>query len=214
MAKTEPFEKHSDKYDAWFEKNQDTYQAELETIRQVMPPPPAKGLDVGVGSGKFAVPLGIKIGVEPSENMAFKAERQGIHVFRHVAEKLPFPDAEFDFVLMVTTICFVDDIFKSFKEAFRVLKPQGCFIVGFVDKESELGKEYSDKRNTSVFYKDAAFFSAQEVGRSIMAAGFEDLTYRQTLIAGETRELIQNGFGKGAFVVVKGIKNVETGSRD
>jgi hypothetical protein len=80
--------------------------------------------------------------------------------------------------------------------------------------KTEPFEKHSDKRNTSVFYKEAAFFSAQEVGRSIMAVGFEDLTYRQTLIAGETRELIQNGFGKGAFVVVKGIKNGETGSRD
>jgi ubiquinone/menaquinone biosynthesis C-methylase UbiE len=207
MAKTEPFEKYSDKYDEWFERNQDAYQLELEAIRQVMPPPPAKGLEVGVGSGKFAVPLGIGIGIEPSEKMAVKAERKGIRVLRHVAEELPFPDTEFDFVLMVTTICFVDDITKSFKEAFRVLKPQGCLIVGFVDRESELGKEYSGKRNTSVFYKEATFFSAQEVGRYVMAAGFENLTYRQTLIAGETRELIQSGFGKGAFVVVKGTKN-------
>mgnify|MGYP006429049627 CR=1 FL=1 len=208
MAKTEPFEKHSEKYDEWFDRNQDAYQVELEAIRQVMPPPPpAKGLEVGVGSGKFAVPLSIKIGVEPSEHMALKAERQGIHVFRHVAEKLPFPDAEFDFVLMVTTICFVDDITKSFKEAFRVLKLHGCLIVGFVDRKSELGKKYSGKKNTSVFYKDATFFSAQEVGRYVMAAGFDNLTYRQTLITGETRELIQSGFGKGAFVVVKGTKN-------
>jgi ubiquinone/menaquinone biosynthesis C-methylase UbiE len=207
MAKTEPFEKYSDKYDEWFERNQDAYQLELEAIRQVMPPPPAKGLEVGVGSGKFAVPLGIGIGIEPSEKMAVKAERKGIRVLRHVAEELPFPDTEFDFVLMVTTICFVDDITKSFKEAFRVLKPQGCLIVGFVDRESELGKGYSGKRNTSVFYKEATFFSAQEVGRYVMAAGFENLTYRQTLIAGETRELIQSGFGKGAFVVVKGTKN-------
>jgi ubiquinone/menaquinone biosynthesis C-methylase UbiE len=207
MAKTEPFEKYSDKYDEWFERNQDAYQLELEAIRQVMPPPPAKGLEVGVGSGKFAVPLGIGIGIEPSEKMAVKAERKGIRVLRHVAEELPFPDTEFDFVLMVTTICFVDDITKSFKEAFRVLKPQGCLIVGFVDRESELGKEYSGKRNTSVFYKEATFFSAQEVGRYVMAAGFENLTDRPTLIAGETRELIQSGFGKGAFVVVKGTKN-------
>ena len=207
MAKIEPFEKYSDRYDEWFERNRHAYHAELEAIRQVMPPPPAKGLEVGVGSGKFAVPLGIKTGVEPSENMAFKAERQGIRVFRNVAEKLPFPDSEFDFVLMITTICFVDDILKSFQEAFRVLKPHGCLIAGFVDRESELGKKYSDKSNTGVFYRDATFFSAQEVGKYLTDAGFFNLTFKQTLIPGETQEMIQSGFGKGAFVVAKGVKN-------
>jgi len=206
MPKTEPFEKHSDRYDEWFEKNHDVYHAELEAIRQLIPSPEAKGLEVGVGSGKFAVPLGIKIGVEPSGKMAAKAEKQGIRVFRDVAEDLPFSDSLFDFVLMVTTICFVDDILKSFREAFRVLKPRGSIIVGFVDKDSELGKRYHDKRNTSVFYKEAIFFSSQEVCEYLTDAGFGDLTFKQTLIPGETQDMIEDGFGKGAFVVVKGVK--------
>ncbi len=206
MPKTEPFEKHSDRYDEWFEKNRDVYHAELEAIRQLIPSPEAKGLEVGVGSGKFAVPLGIKIGVEPSGKMAAKAEKQGIQVFRDVAEDLPFSDSLFDFVLMVTTICFVDDILKSFREAFRVLKPRGSIIVGFVDKESALGKQYDDKRSTSVFYKEAVFFSAREVLAYLTDAGFEELTFKQTLIPGETQDVIEDGFGKGAFVAVKGVK--------
>ena len=129
MPKTEPFEKHSEAYDEWFEKNRDLYEAELEAIRELIPPPEAEGMEVGVGSGKFAAPLGIKIGVEPSEKMAIKARKRGITVYPGIAEDLPFPDGRFDFVLMVTTICFVDDVIKSFVEAFRVLKPGGCIIV-------------------------------------------------------------------------------------
>jgi SAM-dependent methyltransferase len=207
MAKIEPFEKYSDRYDKWFEKNSDIYHIELKAIRQLLPLPPVRGVEVGVGSGKFAVPLGINIGVEPSEKMAIKAKRRGIRVLRGVAESLPFLDSKFDFVLMVTTICFVDDILKSFQEAFRILKPYGCQIVGFVDKESKLGKKYSDNRNASVFYKDATFFSAQQVSKYFTDAGFKDLTFRQTLIPGEQQEIIQNGFGKGGFVVAKGMKN-------
>jgi len=206
MPKTEPFEKHSDRYDRWFEKNRETYLAELEAIRQLIPAHGAKGLEVGVGTGKFAVPLGIKVGVEPSEKMAAKAEKHGLRIFRNVAENLPFSDDAFDFVLMVTTICFVDDIAESFREAFRVARRGGCIVVGFVDRESELGKRYLDKRNESVFYKEAAFFSSQEVCGYLTEAGFEDLTFRQTLIPGETKGMVQDGFGKGAFVVIKGIK--------
>lgn len=127
-------------------KNRDLYEVELRAIQQLIPSQEAKGVEIGVGSGKFAARLGIKIGVEPSEKMAIKARKQGINVYRGIAEDLPFPGDRFDFVLMVTTICFVDDVIKSFREAFRVLKPSGCIIVGFADKESELGRQYADKK--------------------------------------------------------------------
>jgi hypothetical protein len=85
VPKTEPFEKHSDAYDEWFEKNRDLYEAELEVIRQLIPSPGFEGVEIGVGSGKFAAPVGIKNGVEPSEKMAIKARKQGINVCRGIA---------------------------------------------------------------------------------------------------------------------------------
>jgi SAM-dependent methyltransferase len=161
MPKTEPFDKYSDEYDQWFKENADLYEVELEAIRQLVPPHRSEGLEVGVGSGKFAAPLGIKTGVEPSKMMAAKARIKGVEVYPGVAEELPFSDGKFDYILMVTTICFVNDILKSFREAFRVLRPGGYIIVGFIDKESELGKQYDDKKGQTMFYKDATFFSAQ-----------------------------------------------------
>lgn len=206
MPKIEAFEKYSDDYDEWFEKNNDLYEAELETIRQLLPPLRTEGLEVGVGSGRFAAPLGIKIGVEPSEQMAIKAEKQGVKVYQGVAENLPFSEDKFDFVMMVTTICFVDDIVKSFSEAFRVLKLGGSIIIGFVDKESELGRQYSNESEKSKFYKEANFFSAKEVVKYIEEAGFDNIKIKQTLVAGESQEIILDGFGRGAFVVIKGEK--------
>jgi len=208
MSKIEPFEKHSDTYDEWFEKNRDLYEAELEVIRQLIPHSEAEGMEVGVGSGRFAAPLGIKVGVEPSEKMASKARRQGINVYPGIAENLPFPDGRFDFVLMVTTICFVDDVIMSFREAFRVLKPGGCIVVGFIDKESKLGRLYMDKREKSKFYKYATFFSTQEVLQYLKKVGFGIVKVKQTLIPGQLPGTILDGFGKGAFVAIKGIKEV------
>lgn len=205
----EPFEKYSDVYDEWFENNTDLYKSELEAIRQMIPPDASEGIEVGVGSGKFAEPLGITIGVEPSDKMAAKARKRGIEVYLGVAEALPFSDSRFDFVLMVTTICFVDDVHKSFKEAFRVLKPDGFIIVGFVDRQSMLGEEYIRKKGESRFYNDAEFFSAQEVLYFLKKAGFKTVKIRQALIPGELPGTIQDGFGAGAFVVIKGKKSKE-----
>lgn len=184
----------------------DLYAVEIEAIRRLIPATGAEGMEVGVGSGKFAVPLGIKVGVEPSEKMASLARLQGIDVHSGVAEDLPFSDGRFDFVMMVTTICFVDDIVKSLKEAFRVLKTDGFIIIGFVDKESELGKQYSEKKENSRFYKDATFFSVPEVLSYLNVSGFVISNVLQTLIPGEIPNTILEGFGRGSFVVIKGIK--------
>ncbi len=206
MPKIESFEKYSEEYDQWFNNHPDLYGAEIEAIRRLIPSSEAEGMEVGVGSGKFAVPLGIKVGVEPSEKMASIARLKGIEVHSGVAEDLPFSDGRFDFVMMVTTICFVDDIVKSFKEAFRVLKNDGFIIVGFVDKESKIGKQYSEKKENSKFYKDATFFSVPEVLSYLNVSGFEISNILQTLLPGEIPNTIQEGFGRGSFVVIKGIK--------
>ncbi len=206
MAKTEPFDLYSERYETWFEKHSNLYQAELAAIRKLWPPNAHNTLEIGVGSGKFALPLGIRTGIEPSEQMALKAEAHGIQVVRGVAEALPFNDSEFDSALMVTTICFVDDADTALREAFRVLKPQGSLIVGFVDRTSELGRQYSDPTRATVFYKEATFFSAEELCRKLTEAGFRDLTARQTLIPAESTDLILPGYGKGAFVALRGIR--------
>ncbi|MDY0374349.1 MAG: class I SAM-dependent methyltransferase [Desulfobacterium sp.] len=208
MPKIEQFEKYSNEYDEWFDNHSDVYAVELEAIRQLIPPAGAKGIEVGVGSGKFAVPLGIKIGVEPSEKMASKARLQGIDVYSGIAEELPFSDELFDFVLVVTTICFVDDVSKSLKEACRVLKPDGFIIVGFIDRESEIGKQYSEKKESSKFYKDATFYSTPELLRYLKESGFVVTNVLQTLIPGELPKTILEGFGRGAFVVIKGMKTI------
>lgn len=206
MARTAAFEQHSDAYDDWFDKNREIYAAELQAVRQLLPVGKVRGMEVGVGSGKFAVPLGIKVGVEPTEQMRLKAEKLGVEVHAGVAEALPFPENQFDFVLMVTTICFVDDIVQSFREALRVLIPGGCIIVGFVDMESELGQKYLKNRHKSKFYQQATFFSSQEVLDHLDRAGFGATEVKQTLIPGDAGKTVLDGFGTGAFVVIKATK--------
>ncbi len=204
MAKIAPFEDFSEEYDAWFAKHKDKYEAELRALRCFIPTN-GNGLEVGVGSGKFAAPLGIKTGVEPSDKMADKARKLGIHVLPGIAEDLPVPDNSFDFVLMVTTICFVDDLKKSFQEAFRVLKKDGDIVIGFIDKDSELGKIYRANKDKSRFYKIAEFFSAEEVLACLSEAGFGNFETRQTIFPENTQQ-IENGFGTGSFMVIKGSK--------
>lgn len=208
MARIEPFEKYYKKYDEWFINNHKIYSAELNAIKSLIPCDKS-GIEIGVGTGKFAKPLGIKVGVEPSKKMAEVSRKQGIKVYEGVAEKLPLGDKTFDFVLFVTTICFVDDLTKSLKEAHRVLKTNGFILIGFVDKESELGKRYQLKKEKSKFYKDANFYSTKEVLDYLRNAGFSDFSIKQTILSGDeyTMSHIKDGFGEGSFVIIKANKN-------
>jgi len=134
MSKTDAFETHVDRYEAWFEQHPAAYESELRAVRELWPPR-ANGMEIGVGAGHFAGPLGIKTAVEPAAAMRRAAARRGIHAVDGIAERLPFPDARFDAVLMVTTLCFVDDPERAAREMYRVLRPAGCAVVGFVDRE-------------------------------------------------------------------------------
>lgn len=209
MPRTEPFDRYASRYEDWFERNQFAYESELRAIREQLPKS-GNGIEIGVGSGRFAVPLGIKIGVEPSRKMRENAQKKGIEVIDGVSEKLPFDDSQFDFALMVTTICFVDDIESSLKEAYRVLKLGGSLIIGFVDRESLIGKLYQRYKEKSVFYRIATFYSVDEVIYYLKKAGFKDFNFTQTIFhdLAEIRDIepIKEGYGEGSFVVIRAIK--------
>ncbi|WP_394340756.1 class I SAM-dependent methyltransferase [Natrinema sp. CBA1119] len=132
MPKSELFERHADRYDDWFEANPDAYRSEVEALRRLLPEP-GFGVEIGVGSGRFASPLGMQVGVDPASEMLAHARDRGIDVVKGVAEALPFPADTFDTALLVTTICFVDDISRTITEARGVLRPDGSFVRRYPD---------------------------------------------------------------------------------
>jgi ubiquinone/menaquinone biosynthesis C-methylase UbiE len=171
MAKIESFEKYCLEYEEWFEKNSDLYEEELKTLKSLVKDA-KNGVEIGIGTGRFAIPVGIEIGVEPSSEMAKISVSKGLKVISGIAENLPFEDAKFDFATMITTVCFVDDILKSFKEVYRILKQDGFFVVGYVDKNSKLGIKYQQKSKKSKFYTNAMFYSSNEIIQYLKKAGF------------------------------------------
>jgi ubiquinone/menaquinone biosynthesis C-methylase UbiE len=206
MPRTLPFEIHHRRYDDWFVHHAAAYQSELLAVRALLPWR-GLGLAIGVGTGRFAAPLGVQMGVDPAREVLDYATTRGISPVQAVAEALPFADSSFDYALSVTTICFVDDASAMLSEAYRVLKPGGGLVIGFIDRTSELGQHYLAHQAENVFYREATFFAADEVERQLRDTGFTDLIWVQTLskTLDETREIepLYVGYGQGAFVVVK-----------
>jgi SAM-dependent methyltransferase len=209
MPKTQPFEAYATDYDAWFDRHRWAYLSELEAVRRLLPGS-GKGIEIGVGSGRFAGPLGIPIGVDPSERMRELARACGVEVLDAVAERLPFADSCFDYALMVTTICYLDDADAALREVFRVLKPAGAFVAGFVDGNSHLARQYRTKKKRSRFYRSATFYSVAEVVKIARRAGFDRFSFVQTLF-GDLSSMaapdpVEPGYGRGAFVALKAEK--------
>jgi len=61
---TDPFAAQVDRYDRWYERHPAAYAAELAALRALRPSF-RRGLEVGVGTGRFAAPLGVAFGVRP-----------------------------------------------------------------------------------------------------------------------------------------------------
>jgi ubiquinone/menaquinone biosynthesis C-methylase UbiE len=201
------FERHYKKYDAWYDKHKFAYLSELEAIKRVLPQK-GKGLEIGVGTARFAAPLGIRYGIDPSKKMLEIAKKRGVDVRLGNGEKLPFGNLTFDYIAIIITLCFVKDPLKVLKEARRVLKRSGKIIIGIIDKDSFLGKFYQRKK--SIFYKQARFFTFEEVTRLLRGIGFIRFSCYQTLFKLPDKidsiEKPKRGFSKGGFVVISGEK--------
>ena len=212
MIKTAPFETHVEQYEAWYEKYKAVYESELLAIQELLPKT-GEGIEIGVGTGRFASRLGIKKGVEPVAQMGAIAKTRGIEVVSSLAEALPISKGKFDYVLFVT-IEHLADPEMAFKEAHRILKPEGALIVAFIDKERPLGLQYQKNKQNSTFYHDANFYSVDEVLGFLKNQEFRDFEFAQTLF-GRTLEACNvmqkpvNRYGKRSFVVIRAYKGGE-----
>jgi len=203
------FDQYWRRYDTWYDEYKFAYLSEIEAIKKVLPMK-GKGLEIGVGTGRFASVLGISNGIEPSTKMAKLAQKRGIRVQIGNGENLPYRDKEFDYVLIAITICFVQKPKKVISEAKRVLKDNGKIILAIVDQNSFLGKFYQEKK--SIFYKEANFFSVKEMVKLLEDNEFGKFSFYQTIFnlpeKVKTIETPLEGYGKGGFVVISGEKNV------
>ena len=198
-----PFDRYYERYDRWYDRHGFAHLSEIAAIKKLLPGK-GKGLEIGVGTGRFARPLGIDYGIDPSEKMLKLARKRNIKVRTAEGEKLPFRKGSFDYVVIIITLCFVKNPLRTLKESGRVLKENGRIVIGIVDKNSFLGRHYRKKK--SVFYKTANFFSVRELKRLLKKAGFKAFRSYQTLFCLPERvrsvQRPRKGYGRGGFVAV------------
>jgi ubiquinone/menaquinone biosynthesis C-methylase UbiE len=199
------FEKTWKDYDAWFDSHQALYQSELAALKKAVRP--GAGLEIGVGTGRFAAPLGVRFGLDPAIHMLRLAEKRGLLVVQGLGENLPFKDESFDFVQIVFVIEFVDDLVSFLREAVRTIRRNGALILGFIDRDSPWGQYYArDPSHRKYFHPP----SPAEILDVLKKIGLEFRESCQTLFQSppdiSLKEEPRSGFGEGGFVVLKAIK--------
>lgn len=201
-----PFDTEVEEYEEWFITNDKLLDSEVDAIKQLIPVSD-NGIEIGVGTGIFASRLGIQDGVEPSNKMAAEAAKKGINVFNGVAEKVPVDSGTYQFALMVTVDCFLDDVSKAFSEVRRILVTDGIFIIAFLDKATPLGQLYEENKHLHKSCRYATFHTSTEIVSLLKTGGFEVVDKRQKIYSlKNTLQEVKCGVGEGVFAVIKAKK--------
>jgi ubiquinone/menaquinone biosynthesis C-methylase UbiE len=98
-------------------------------------------LDLGCGDGLLTTAFAgrgasaVGIDIDPAMLRAAIARPtlgsgRRVHFVQGRIERLPFPDAIFDVVIVVSVLCFVSDRTTAVREAARVLRPGGRLVMG------------------------------------------------------------------------------------
>lgn len=211
----QPFEEYWRDYDEWYEKHRDLYLSELKAVETASHGVPRPWLEVGVGTGRFAAPLSIDIGVDPSDSMLCIASSRGLKTVKASGENLPFPDGSFGGVFIIVTLCFLDNPVQALREANRVMTPNGRLVLGLVPADSTWGRYYLElAKRGHKFYKYAKFYTVNQAEELLETTGFKPELYVSTLVRNkpgmpETLEEPIIGLHEDAgFVVIRARKSV------
>ena len=110
---------------------------EWDFVRQALPSPPGRFLDVGCGTGyqlAKARSLGFEVfGVDPRPNVHGVTGHDPDDTLASIrvgtAQQLPFPDASFNVVFSSHALVELRDVAPALREARRVLKPDGRLVL-------------------------------------------------------------------------------------
>jgi SAM-dependent methyltransferase len=119
-------------YAAWARSGTDaSFSPVLAALIELLPPAPARVLDVGCGEGRVGAELVRRgyavVGVDVASAMVELARERHAAVVGD-ATALPFEPGTFDAVISVHTLMEVDDLDSAVREAARVLVRGGAFV--------------------------------------------------------------------------------------
>lgn len=212
------FNTMAEKYDDWYDSGEGRlfYESEVKCLKPLVRVPDKPVLEIGVGTGRFAMHFPQAFGVDPAFRTIKIAQKRGIKCVMGRGEDLPFREKIFGTVLIIVTLCFVKDPEILLREAERVLAEGGCIVIGFIPRDSPWGMLYDKKKKEgSSFYRNASFHTLNVIKAFARETGLEVTGIRSTLLqapAGPaTVEEPLEGYVEGAGFVCVRAERAKTG---
>lgn len=186
--------------------------SEAKLVKAMMEGAPRPSIEIGVGSGFFALAANVDVGLDPSINMLRLARGRGVdNLVLEVGERMPLRDSAAGSVLVAVTLCFVDDPTAVLRESYRVLRSGGYVVVCIVPRDSPWGRYYVELGSRGHrFYSRAKFYTVSEVAEMLETSGFRVVGLGATLSTppGESPRVEEPSADVDArsFVCVKAVK--------
>lgn len=228
------FDQYASEYDAWFLENTNVLETELRLVAACLKDA-GSILSIGCGSALFEklledrYDIRIAHGIEPAEGMAAIARKRGFDVEINTAEDADYGEDQYDTVLFNGCPCYMQDLGLALRKAYRALKKGGKVVVIDVPKESPYGLIYNLAFALGTWdhpllegckpkdpypielVKQANWRTTADKSDSVKAAGFVDITYKQTLTldphySWTAVEDPVDGYDRGSYVAICGIK--------
>jgi tRNA-Thr(GGU) m(6)t(6)A37 methyltransferase TsaA len=208
------FDVLTDKYDAWYDSadGRPLYESELKCLAPMVEGSPKPILEIGVGTGRFAMHFPDVTGIDPSLNALKVAERRGVKTVHGYGENLPFDNESFGCVLIIVTLCFVERPLDVLREAGRVLRKDGTIIIGLVPKDSPWGVFYEGKKRAGhPFYSSARFYTTKELENMLRKSGLKISRIMSTLLqkpdeSRKTEEPVEGNVRNAGFLCIEAKK--------
>jgi tRNA-Thr(GGU) m(6)t(6)A37 methyltransferase TsaA len=205
------FDMLTDTYDAWYDsaEGRPLYESELKCLRPLIEDSPGPILEIGVGTGRFAMHFPGATGLDPSQAALLMAEKRGVQTVHGYGERLPFEDEVFGCILIIVTLCFVENPLDVLREAKRVLKKEGRIIIGLVPRDSPWGAFYEEKKRAGhPFYSNARFYTLKKIENMLQAAGLKISRIRSTLLQRpdeprKTEEPVEGNISGAGFLCIE-----------
>ena len=177
------FDRFAPRYDSWYAT---AFGAKVDGLEKralfalARPQRGENALDVGCGTGNYTLDLAARglrcVGVDLSAGMLDVASAKCSRMsprpdyVQASAVRLPFPDAQFDLVLCVTALEFVEGPEDAVAEMVRVLRPGGRLVVGVLNRWSTWALARRLGCGSPVF-KSAHFLGPGELGELLAPYG-------------------------------------------